>query len=1012
MLFTLPFCNSVFDKASCSIVSYAATFDDINQSSVFLKQAAGSDTCTLVSAAMMLRRTAILRGDSNWEAITESSLRSTAWKTGAGLYLDFTYSNIHVQSGTLDRTESRLISLLNEHPEGIVLYNPSSPHAVLLTDYTNGTFYCADPASGIAKGRIKLTNSYQVRVNNATRYWYVSSPKVKLEPEKHEVKINYNANGGVVASDSKYYIGSNDDIYRKEDNKLMGSYWPEGYTDKYGLVDWDTIGLTREGCDFLGWSKSKDGNSTIWKMDDSSVSANDLYPEITEHSGSVTLYAQWGGHELSEKEGAGQTIPDGDYWITNALSPCYLVDIPGDNYDTKDETNVQMHLWDNDNFGEYDVFTIKYLNNGFYSIIQRSTNMAIDLYRGDLRHRTNIQMCQARESKKNQQWSIKRTNNGYMIQSRANGLYFDVKTDNTNNSNLHTFEETGLKSQYFSFIPYNVGKTVEDGVYRIGTSRGADVYMDASGKSGESKNNTNIQIYDKSTDNYFRLEYCDNGFYKIYDYESGLVLDVNNPKGAEYLVRGANVQLYTDKSNAGQYWAIKPTGDGYYYIISKLNGYYLDLSHGNTENGTNILVWFGYGDNQKWSFISEHKFGEWEVSQAPTQTSEGTLSHTCSICGEEETQPIPAVPFDGNGTQDDPYQITSKKGLETMRDLINNTSYNLYYGHVCYIQTADIDLENESWISIGLGYDDTPDGELGLGNYNCVTRMFFGKYDGGNHYIYNLNADRKLNVSGLFGYIRGSLSNVSNLVVYGSVKNSTSHAGGITETIHYGASIKNCAFIGDIQAPKCAGGIAGSLYAGGEISNCYHNGTVTSESGAGGITSTIDFGKYGTDGDKAVIQNCYHANGLIIGNSCAGVIACACNYCDGIKNYVYINNCYGTSDSGANAIVNNATSDTTLLLRASEMKKAAVDLGTAYTDNTDSSLNNGYPVFTWQIRVAGDISQDGVISVEDVIVMQKYLHAKQKITKAQFEIADMNGDGKVNVFDMVFLKRELLKKEA
>ena len=39
-----------------------------------------------------------------------------------------------------------LISLLEQHPEGIVLYDRTQPHAVLLTDYTNGIFYCSDPA--------------------------------------------------------------------------------------------------------------------------------------------------------------------------------------------------------------------------------------------------------------------------------------------------------------------------------------------------------------------------------------------------------------------------------------------------------------------------------------------------------------------------------------------------------------------------------------------------------------------------------------------------------------------------------------------------------------------------------------------------------------------------------------------------------------------------------------------------------------------------------------------------
>ena len=45
-----------------------------------------------------------------------------------------------------------LIQLLAEHPEGIVLYDRRQPHAVLLTDYTDGVFYCSDPAGSVSLG--------------------------------------------------------------------------------------------------------------------------------------------------------------------------------------------------------------------------------------------------------------------------------------------------------------------------------------------------------------------------------------------------------------------------------------------------------------------------------------------------------------------------------------------------------------------------------------------------------------------------------------------------------------------------------------------------------------------------------------------------------------------------------------------------------------------------------------------------------------------------------------------
>ena len=57
----------------------------------------------------------------------------------------------------------------------------------------------------------------------------------------------------------------------------------------------------------------------------------------------------------------------------------------------------------------------------------------------------------------------------------------------------------------------------------------------------------------------------------------------------------------------------------------------------------------------------------------------------------------------------------------------------------------------------------------------------------------------------------------------------------------------------------------------------------------------------------------------------------------------------------------------------------------------------------------GDVDLNGVISVSDLVLLQRYLLTKTGINASQFNIADMNNDGVVNVFDMCLLKRKLLK---
>ena len=111
----------------------AALAVDLNVDAGFYFKQSRGGTCTLASAAMMLRRRAYFDGLSDWTNVTENSV-----------------------------------------PEGIVLYDRTQPHAVLLTYYTNGIFYCSDPAGNIGYGRIPITSS-SVSIARASCYWYVTA---------------------------------------------------------------------------------------------------------------------------------------------------------------------------------------------------------------------------------------------------------------------------------------------------------------------------------------------------------------------------------------------------------------------------------------------------------------------------------------------------------------------------------------------------------------------------------------------------------------------------------------------------------------------------------------------------------------------------------------------------------------------------------------------------------------------------------------------------------------------
>lgn len=185
---------TIISKATRNYESATATItlkiSKLPPDEIYLKQPQGSKTCTLYATMMMLRRKAWLNNDKNWRDIIEKNVKPYAWdRQNDWLRGSFTYAGMTTWYGFLpDNVEEKkkiLISMLKDHPEGIMIYaneiNPS--HAVLLTDYTEGVFYCADSDPGQKSGRILLTETLiaetcgsqdqDVVINSLEKYWYI-----------------------------------------------------------------------------------------------------------------------------------------------------------------------------------------------------------------------------------------------------------------------------------------------------------------------------------------------------------------------------------------------------------------------------------------------------------------------------------------------------------------------------------------------------------------------------------------------------------------------------------------------------------------------------------------------------------------------------------------------------------------------------------------------------------------------------------------------------------------------
>ena len=239
----------------------------------------------------------------------------------------------------------------------------------------------------------------------------------------------------------------------------------------------------------------------------------------------------------------------------------------------------------------------------------------------------------------------------------------------------------------------------------------------------------------------------------------------------------------------------------------------------------------------------------------------------------------------GNGTETDPYQIGTAEGLKWFRDKVNSAKTS-DETKICAVLTANIDLENEAWMPIGIGKD-TRNQDL----------PYSGTFDGNGHTISGLNVNYRDKNGGLFCYVKSAT--IKNLTVAGSVTHSSGNGGA------YGG-IVGCADSSTIEdcTNRCT--VTGNWYAGGivgwsedsDIIGCANFGNISSPFRSGGICGIVA-GKKDADGIDATIRDCYNV-GMVSGRYAGGITGQS----DSGSIDILIANCYnvgslhGSDDTG------------------------------------------------------------------------------------------------------------------
>ena len=226
-------------------------------------------------------------------------------------------------------------------------------------------------------------------------------------------------------------------------------------------------------------------------------------------------------------------------------------------------------------------------------------------------------------------------------------------------------------------------------------------------------------------------------------------------------------------------------------------------------------------------------------------------------------------PTRGNGSVDNPYEISSAAELAWFRDYVNNESQyasatlteDIDLSEFCHAADAATNTEELSWDPIGNGM------------------MYCGTFDGNGKTIRNLYINSTIMYKGFFGYANsGSIKNITfdNAKVKNTHYNGTGILTGAFEkcTIENIKTLANCS----VEGTYNTGGIAG--IGTGNISNCENHAMVNGTNNVGGIVGNSSDNTISSCANYGAVTGTESNVGGMVGFFISGTILNCANYGD------------------------------------------------------------------------------------------------------------------------------------
>ena len=310
-----------------------------------------------------------------------------------------------------------------------------------------------------------------------------------------------------------------------------------------------------------------------------------------------------------------------------------------------DGANVQQY---SDNNSPAQRYRIEAVGDGYFYIVNIQSGKVLDVAGGVASAGTNVWQYE-RNGSAAQKWKFFSADDGGSvfivsalsgeIQPRLDGsLVLDVfggELGDGGNIQIYTFNGTAAQK----FSQRSIARTVDDGVYEIGSNLIAGKGLSIEGWSTADFANVQMFDFDKSAAQRFRVTYDEKtGYYSIVLGFSGKSLDV---AGAS-VQNGANVQQYAVNGSAAQKWSIELASNGSCVVRSGCSGKVLDVQWGSTANGANIWMYESNGSNaQLWFFVPVE----------PRTIKDGTYSISSVLSGNPVLDVVSGSVVDGANVQ-------------------------------------------------------------------------------------------------------------------------------------------------------------------------------------------------------------------------------------------------------------------------------------------------------------------------------------------------------------------------